>query len=84
MPVIHSGLFLVMKRFPERKDELRRMYRASESFQSTCHSYQKCSDALGYWSKSEHEEAPNRQREYSDLLRELEKDILQSLEDGGL
>jgi hypothetical protein len=70
-----------MQRLPESKNALRQLYRTSESFQSICHSYQKCSEALRYWTKSEHEEAPNRQREYSELMQELELEIIQSLEE---
>ena len=70
-----------MQRFPAHKDTLRQLYRQSESFQSICHSYQKCLEALRYWSESEHEEAPNRQREYSELKMELELEIIQALEE---
>ena len=58
------------------------MYRSSESFQSICESYQKCSEALEYWALSDLAEAPARQREYEELLNELEVEILQSLEEG--
>jgi hypothetical protein len=52
MAVIHPSLFLVMNRFPDRRNALRQMYRTSESFQSLCRNYQKCSEALDYWDKS--------------------------------
>lgn len=79
MAVIHSGLFLLMKRFPDCKDALLQNYRTSESFQSICANYQECLDALRYWAESEHETAPERHREYESLLHELEQDIRQSL-----
>ena len=79
MAVIHSGLFLIMKRFPDRKDALLQMYRRSESFQSICANYQECLEALRYWAESEHETAPERHREYESILYELEQDIRQSL-----
>ncbi len=69
-----------MQRFPEHKDDLRDLYRTDESFQSICRSYQKCSEALDYWTNSDHAEAPNRQREYEELKTELELEIIQSLE----
>ena len=81
MPVIQPGLFLILRRFPNRKDELRQLYRTSESFQSICHSYHKCSEALGYWSESRLKVAPNRRREYLALLEELELEIIQSLDE---
>lgn len=82
MTIITPGLFLVMNRFPDRRNDLRQMYRTSESFESLCRNYQKCSVALGHWTKSKHEEAPLRQREYSELLKELEQELIQSLEEG--
>ena len=80
MAVIQPGLFLVLKRFPHRKDALRQLYRTSESFQAICHSYQQCTEALEYWVRSEHAEAGSRQREYSQLQNELELEIIQSLD----
>ena len=59
MAVIHPSLFIVMRRFPDRKDALRHMYRASKSFQGICQNYQKCSEALRYWAESEDENAPD-------------------------
>ncbi len=82
MAVIHPGLFLIMRRFPAHKDALRHMYLSSESFQLLCRNYHKCSDALDHWTQSKHEEASNRQQEYSELKTELEQEIIQSLEEG--
>ena len=79
MAVIHSGLFLILKRFPDHKDDLLEMYRSSASFQSVCANYQECLEALRYWAESEDEIAPERHREYQALLHELEEDIRQSL-----
>jgi hypothetical protein len=83
LSVIQAGPFFALQRFQYHKDDLRRMYRSSKSFRSICHDYEKCSAALDYWLVSEHEEAPNRQREYSELINELELEILQSVEEGG-
>jgi hypothetical protein len=81
LSIIQPGLFLILRRFPRRKDALRQLYRASESFQAICHSYQECSNALDYWSASGHKAAPLRQREYSELMKELEQEIMHSLEE---
>jgi hypothetical protein len=81
MTVIHPGLFLLLRRFPNQKGTLRRIYHSSESFQSICHNYQKCSEALHYWAKSSRSEAPDRHREYKMLLEELELEIINSLEE---
>ena len=80
MQVIHPSLFLVMKNFPDKKDALRQMYRSSESFRVLCHNYQKCSEALDFWKKSKRTEAPDRHREYTALMQELELEIHQTLE----
>jgi hypothetical protein len=80
LAVIQPGLFLILQRFPHRKEALRELYRTNESFQAICHSYQKCSEAIDYWGKSEHAEARNRQQEYTELKNELELEIIQSLD----
>ena len=80
MTVIQPGLFLVMQRFPDRRDVLRHRFLNSESFKSICQDYQICSEALAYWAKSEHEKASDRYREYSMLLNEMESDIIQGLD----
>jgi hypothetical protein len=82
LSVIHPGLFLILRRFLDRKDDLRQMYRASKSFRSICQNYQKCSEALRYWAEAEHEQALDRQREYSALLHDLELEVIQSLNEG--
>ena len=81
MTVIHPGFFLIFRRFPDYKDALRQMLRTSESFQSICHNYQKCSEALDYWANSSRSEAPDRHREYKMLLEELELEIINCLDE---
>ena len=80
MTVIQPGLFLIMRRFPDHKDVLRHRFLSSESFQSICKDYHRCSEALIYWAKSEHEQAPKLYLEYLVLLHEMESDITNSLE----
>ena len=80
MRIIHPSLFLIMKRFPDRKDTSRQKYRTSKSFQSICKNYQKCSEALNYWAEFEDENAPEREKEYAALLKGLELEITKSLE----
>ncbi len=80
MPVIHPSLFIVMKHFPDRKDAVRQMYRTNKPFQGICRNYSKCSEALRYWTESEDEHAPEREKEYATLLHELELEIINSLE----
>ncbi len=82
MAVIHPSLFSVIKRFPDHRDAMRAMYMANESYQSLCHNYQKCEEALEHWTQSKHADAPERQREYAELLKDLEFEIVQSLGEG--
>ncbi len=77
MPVIHPGLFLIMQRFPDHKDAMRHLYLHNESFQTICDDYRKCKSALDYWTQSGHELAPDRYREYSGLIQDLEPEIQQ-------
>ena len=65
-----------MKRFADRKGALRKFYRTSETFQMICHNYQKCAEALQYWAESDDEDSSDREKEYSQLLHELELEII--------
>ena len=79
IPVIQPGLFAILQRFPQYRDALRHLYLNSESFQSICDDYRKCSNALRHWTQSKHEEAPVRCSEYLELLRDLESEVKQYL-----
>ncbi|MDJ0876491.1 MAG: hypothetical protein QNJ02_14560 [Desulfobacterales bacterium] len=77
MAVIHPGLFLAIERFPDRKKALHHLYKSNEAFHTLCDNYQQCSQALNYWTDARHPKAAARHREYSDLLNELELEIIQ-------
>jgi hypothetical protein len=79
MTVIQISLFAVAKRFPDRTDAVKRLFRKSETFQAVCEDYRKCAEALLHWNQSASEEAPARREEYEVLLQDLEAEILQSL-----
>ena len=79
MKVIQAGLFFVLKRFPEHKDNAKRLLKESESFQTMCEDYLKCAKALDHWNQSGMDIAPLRRIEYTDLMQELEEEILQKL-----
>ncbi len=68
-----------MKRFPDRKDTVKQLFKESETFQSVCEDYRRCAEALRHWNESASEEAPARREEYAALLRDLEAEILQNL-----
>lgn len=79
MAVIQPGLFLIMKRFPERKDVLRDMYLQNDAFKTLCDDYSKCKSAIDHWTRCGDELAHDRYREYVDLMRDLESELLQRL-----
>ena len=79
MKVIQTGLFSVLKRFPEHKDNVKRLFKESESFQTMCEDYLKCIKALDHWNQSEKNIATFRRNEYSGIIQELEKEILLKL-----
>ena len=77
--VIQTGLFSVLKRFPKHKDYAKRLFKESENFQTMCEDYLKCVKALDHWNQSGMDIAPLRRTEYTDLMQELEEEILQKL-----
>jgi hypothetical protein len=81
MRVIHSNLFFIVKRFPEHKEIIKRLYSESENFQEMCNDYQECDRALRHWSQSHSEDSPERRNEYAALMQDLEAEILLTLKE---
>jgi len=82
MSVIQTSVFSVVKRFPDNKEAVIRLFNESETFQSVCEDYRLCTEALRHWNDSASDEAPARREEYAALLRDLEAEILQNLTEG--
>lgn len=74
-----AGFSLIMERFPEEGQVLRRLFQESLSFQSLCNDYRECFAALQDWQQSSSEEAPAWRDEYANLLLELEQEVRQYL-----
>jgi hypothetical protein len=72
---------MVIGRFPNHRNTIRRLYAEDGCFRSLCDCYRQCSEALRYWAQSDQEIAPERHHEYAGLLRELEWEI-QQYQDG--
>jgi hypothetical protein len=53
-----AGLALIMERFSEARQALRRLFQESLSFQSLGDNYRECLAALHNWQQSSPEEAP--------------------------
>jgi hypothetical protein len=75
-----AGLSLLMERFTEEGNALRRLFEESLSFQSLCDDYQECLAELQNWQQSTSAEAPAWRDEYAHLLLELEQEVRQYLE----
>lgn len=81
MPVIQTSVFTVVKRFPDCKDTVKQLFKESEAFHNMCEDYRQCAEALRHWNESATEVAPARREEYARLLRDLEAEISQSLDE---
>lgn len=76
-----AGLSVILKRFPDHGAALERLFRQNPSFQSLCEDYRDCQRALASWRQSTTREAPAMREAYAELLRELEAEVRQFLED---
>jgi hypothetical protein len=79
MTVIHSGVFSVLKDFPDQKEIIKHLFMEKEQFLILCEDYRVCKEALVHWRLSDSERAPALCREYLALLQELEAEILQNV-----
>jgi len=79
MPIVYTGLPIVLSKFPDYERTIKRLFRENETFKTLCEDYRRCSKALRHWKESSSEEAPARRDEYEALQRDLETEILQSL-----
>lgn len=75
-----SLLSRVLTRFPDQKAAILRLLQGDNAFRILCRDYHECGDALAYWTQTTAEEAALRQKEYADLLEELEKEIVDYLQ----
>jgi hypothetical protein len=76
-----AGLLPVLKRFPEERAALQRLFLESSTFQSLCDDYRDCLAAWQQYEQSTSEEAPDLAKAYAELLGELEEEVRQFLEE---
>ena len=81
MSVNQQNLLIVCDRFPDRADKIKARFDNQDSFQTLCEDYRRCAGALQHWAQSLDENASLRVEEYGALLRELEEEILQILDE---
>ena len=70
---------IIPETFAQIASHVERHYRDDETFRETYDDYLTYCEAYLFWARSRSEEAPTRQREYADLVRELEDELLQIL-----
>jgi hypothetical protein len=73
--VIKSSVFLVLEKFQDRREDIKRLYKESPEFQTICEDYRQCTEALQHWDQSDGKEAPTRRQEYEQLLQELVDEV---------
>lgn len=74
-----ATLEMIKRRFAGSEQDVERVFAASDSFQGLCRDYLACAAALARWRESPAAEASLRVREYSEILTELTKEILDRL-----
>jgi hypothetical protein len=70
----------IVARFPQRELDIRRCCLRDPDFKSICEDYEEAAIALHHWQKVAKEEGDPRVEEYTDLLGELEAEILTKLD----
>jgi hypothetical protein len=76
-------LHAVTERFPEWEASIRRRFEKDAEFQEVCLDYAEACRALDYWGAISEESVEQVGEQYRDLLRELEAEILEVLQEGG-
>ena len=73
--VIKGGVFHVLEKFPDRAEDIKRLFRESQQFQNICEDCRQCAEALQHWNQSHRKEAVTRRREYEQLFQEVMDEI---------
>ena len=81
MNKINANLSAVIKRFPDREDSLKWLFLQSSDFQGICDDYHKCQEALLHLARSDKDKASALIKEYAHLLKELETEIIETLDE---
>jgi len=84
MPVIRSGLFTILRRYPSLRNRLQRLYVSDQSFRILCDDFRLCAETLAYWQQSPLDRAQERCLEYMELQTSLEQEIEEFLKRGQL
>jgi hypothetical protein len=70
----------IPEKFSKVRNIFEKLYKDDDTFRSIYKDYQTYLDALQFWEQSNAEDAPARQYEYSDLVHELEIELIEIIE----
>jgi hypothetical protein len=75
-----SMAFTIHEKFSKFRHIIHTLYRNDDTFRGIYDDYQTYLKALQFWEQSNAEDAPARQYEYSDLVHELEIELIEIME----
>ncbi len=78
---LHTDLFAILNRFPEREKMVKKLFTKNENFQSMCKDYRQCREAFAYWSQPDIKNSLMRIKEYAALIEDLEAEIIRYLDE---
>ena len=70
----------IQKRFPDKCDVIACLMVENPEFRTICDDYHDCVQVCEYWMRSKAPEAETRVNEYRNLIKELEKEIVDFLQ----
>lgn len=75
----NSILDVVLKRFPESEQLIEELFAESDCFRSICENYADCIEVLNRYESCNRMTRKGYIKEYRELLKELEKELLSKL-----
>jgi len=80
-PLINPVLSRIIERFPEYNDAICNLFRTIPSFNEICMDHEQCCKTLEHYQRQDSDEARLRTTEYGEIIRGLELEIMQYLND---
>lgn len=75
----HADLLFIITCFPDYRKILKKHFLKNKEFRSMCEDYRRCHGALAFWMQPDNKNSVKLQKEYSDLILELEAELIQML-----
>ena len=69
----------ILERFPDKSEILIALMARNPELLGMCEDHEECIKALRYWARCNEPDADGRVKEYCDLVRQLEEEILQAV-----